>query len=367
MNSEIEKWIDGEVLPRYDGFDKGHRRDHAEYVIRTALELAQHYDVDPDMIAVAAACHDLGLVGDRVTHHLESGRIIRSMSELRRWFTPEQIEVIAQAAEDHRASSKSEPRSIYGRIIAEADRQIVPETVIRRTVQYGLRNYPELNREGHWKRTLEHLNEKYAEGGYLRLWIPESSNAARLKELRSLIADTSALRKVFEGIYKEEIYRDLLPKVRSLCEGERDYVARMANVAALIHRSLEFWWTGFYRVVDDELVLGPFQGPVACSRIAYGKGVCGTAWKEGKTIVVPDVEQFPGHIACSSESRSEIVVPVFGQCEPCEEDEYCTPGSVECIGEICAVLDIDSRELGRFDDVDARWLEEIVKAITSYL
>ena len=122
----------------------------------------------------------------------------------------------------------------------------------------------------------------------------------------------------------------------------------MANVAALIHRSLEFWWTGFYRVVDDELVLGPCQGPVACTRIAYGKGVCGTAWKEEKTIVVPDVEQFPGHIACSSESRSEIVVPVI-------ED-----------GEVCAVLDIDSRELGRFDDIDARWLEEIVRAITSY-
>ena len=344
MNSEIEKWIAGEILPRYDGFDRGHRRDHAEYVIRTALELAQHYDVDTDMIAVAAACHDLGLAAERATHHLESGRIIRSMSELGRWFTPEQIEIIAQAAEDHRASSKSEPRSIYGRIIAEADRQIVPETVIRRTVQFGLRNYPELDREGHWERTLAHLKEKYAEGGYLKLWIPESSNAARLKELRAIINDTAALRKLFDGIYKEEIYRDLLPKVRSLCEGESDPVARMANVAALIHRGLEFWWTGFYRVSGDELVLGPFQGPVACTRIAFGKGVCGTAWKEGKTVIVQDVEQFPGHIACSSESRSEIVVPVF-------------EGS-----EVCAVLDIDSRELGRFDGVDAHWLEEIVKA-----
>ena len=343
MNSEIEKWIAGEILPRYDGFDRGHRRDHAEYVIRTALELAQHYDVDTDMIAVAAACHDLGLAAERATHHLESGRIIRSMSELGRWFTPEQIEVIAQAAEDHRASSKSEPRSIYGRIIAEADRQIVPETVIRRTVQFGLRNYPELDREGHWERTLAHLKEKYAEGGYLKLWIPESSNAARLKELRAIINDTATLRKLFDGIYKEEIYRDLLPKVRSLCEGENDTVARMANVAALIHRGLEFWWTGFYRVADNELVLGPFQGPVACTRIAFGKGVCGTAWKEGKAVIVPDVELFPGHIACSSESRSEIVVPVFRD------------------GEVCAVLDIDSRELGRFDETDARWLEEIVK------
>ena len=209
MNPEIENWIEGEILPRYNLFDRGHRRDHAEYVIRTALELARHYDVDTDMIAVAAACHDLGLSGERATHHLESGRIIRSMGELRKWFTPEQIETIAQAAEDHRASSKSEPRSIYGRIVAEADRQIVPQTVIRRTVQYGLKNYPELDREGHWERTLAHLKEKYAEGGYLKLWIPESANAARLKELRALISDTAALRKLFDGIYKEEIYRDL--------------------------------------------------------------------------------------------------------------------------------------------------------------
>ena len=207
MNPEIENWIEGEILPRYDGFDRGHRRDHAEYVIRTALELARHYDVDTDMVAVAAACHDLGLSGERATHHLESGRIIRSMSELHRWFTPEQIETIAQAAEDHRASSKSEPRSIYGRIVAEADRQIVPQTVIRRTVQYGLKNYPELDCEGHWKRMLAHLKEKYAEGGYLKLWIPESSNTVRLKELQALISDTAALRKLFDGIYKEEIYR----------------------------------------------------------------------------------------------------------------------------------------------------------------
>lgn len=204
IKPEIEAWISEVIFPRYDRFDKGHQRDHAEYVTRTALELSRHYDVDVNMIAVAAACHDLGLSKDRATHHLESGRIIRQMDELRRWFTPEQIETIAQAAEDHRASSKSEPRSIYGRIIAEADRQIIPDVVIRRTVQYGFRNYPELDKEGHWNRTLEHLNEKYAEGGYLKLWIPESENAARLKELRDIIRDTAALRKRFEAIYKEE-------------------------------------------------------------------------------------------------------------------------------------------------------------------
>ena len=141
---------------------------------------------------------------------------------------------------------------------------------------------------------------------------------------------------------KEEKYRDLLPKVRALAGGETDVIAKMANVAALLHQEMGFWWTGFYRVQGQELVLGPFQGPVACTRIPFGRGVCGSAWRERKTIVVPDVEQFPGHIACSSESRSEIVVPVW------QGDD------------IVAVLDIDSRELGTFDDTDRQYLEQIV-------
>ena len=145
---------------------------------------------------------------------------------------------------------------------------------------------------------------------------------------------------------KIEKYKLLLEQIRSLVEGETDVVAVMANIAAAIHLEMGFWWTGFYRVKDDELVLGPFQGPVACMHIPFGRGVCGTAWKQGETIVVPDVEQFPGHIACSSESRSEIVVPVFS-----------------ASGEIKAVLDIDSRELGTFDEIDKEWLEEIVKVI----
>ena len=205
IRPEISSWIEDSILPRYDAFDKGHRRDHAQYVINTALELSEHYGVDKEMIAVSAACHDLGLSVCRETHHLESGRIIRGLTELYRWFSPEQIETIAQAAEDHRASSKSEPRTIYGKIIAEADRQIIPDVVIRRTIQYGLKNYPEMDKEGHWQRTLEHLEEKYADGGYLKLWIPESSNAARLEDLRRTIRDKAALRAVFEAVYKEEI------------------------------------------------------------------------------------------------------------------------------------------------------------------
>lgn len=144
---------------------------------------------------------------------------------------------------------------------------------------------------------------------------------------------------------KETLYKELIPQAESLLEGETDEIACMANLAALLHRAFGFWWTGFYRVVGDELVLGPFQGPVACIHIPYGRGVCGTAWKRDETVVVPDVEEFPGHIACSSESRSEIVVPVRRQ------------------GQVVAVLDIDSKELAAFDDTDREFLETIVKNI----
>ena len=135
----------------------------------------------------------------------------------------------------------------------------------------------------------------------------------------------------------------MLPQVESLVEGETDMIAKMANVAALLHSEFNFWWTGFYRVVNDELLLGPFQGPLACVHIGYGRGVCGTAWKEQQTQVVPDVELFPGHIACSSESRSEIVVPMF-----------------DADGNVTAVLDIDSRDLATFDEVDRQYLERLV-------
>ena len=141
---------------------------------------------------------------------------------------------------------------------------------------------------------------------------------------------------------KEEKYTILYKQIASVIQNESDAIANMANVAAMIHQTFSFWWTGFYRVVGEELVLGPFQGPLACNRIAYGRGVCGTAWKDGRTQVVPDVEQFPGHIACSSASKSEIVVPLFND------------------GKVGAVLDIDSEHLATFDDTDRLWLERIV-------
>ncbi len=204
MNKGLIEYIEKEIIPRYDHFDKAHRRDHVETVIAQGLELASHYEVDPSIIYTAAAYHDTGLVEGREVHHLASGRIVREDSRLRQWFSEEEIETIAQAAEDHRASNRQGPRTIYGKILAEADRVIDPLKIIRRTIQYGLSNYPELDIEGHWERTVEHLLEKYAEGGYLRLWIPESPNAARLEELRSIIRDRSRLRQIFDRIFDEE-------------------------------------------------------------------------------------------------------------------------------------------------------------------
>lgn len=197
-------YVEGEIIPRYDHFDKAHRRDHVETVIDQGLKLSAHYDVDPNIIYTAAAYHDTGLIEGRETHHIASGRIVREDSRLRQWFSEEEIETIAQAAEDHRASNRQGPRTIYGRILAEADRVIDPHKIIRRTIQFGLSNYPELEIEGHWERTVEHLQEKYAEGGYLRLWIPESPNAARLEELRAIIRDRAQLRNIFDRIFADE-------------------------------------------------------------------------------------------------------------------------------------------------------------------
>ena len=204
IRKSLQDYIDDDVIPRYAAFDKAHREDHARAVISRALQMGKAYDIDPEMLLAAAACHDLGLAVDRKTHHLQSGRIIREDERLREWFSPEQIETVAQAAEDHRASATTPPRSIYGRLVAEADRMIEPVTIIRRTVQFGFAHYPELDKEGHWQRTLEHLQEKYAEGGYLHLLIPGSPNEAPLAQLRAIIRDTARLRSIFDGIYAIE-------------------------------------------------------------------------------------------------------------------------------------------------------------------
>ena len=144
---------------------------------------------------------------------------------------------------------------------------------------------------------------------------------------------------------KDERYAALLPQVKSLCEGEKDMIAKMANISALLHYEFGFWWTGFYRVVDNELLLGPFQGPIACTRIPFGKGVCGTAWQRAETVIVPNVHEFAGHIACSSASNSEIVVPLIRN------------------NRVVAVLDIDSKDFNTFDETDQLYLEKIAEML----
>ena len=204
MDTSLLEYIEREIIPRYSSFDKAHREDHARTVIARAMEMGRNYDIDEDMLLAAAAFHDLGLAVDRKTHHLESGRIIREDARLREWFSPDQIETIAQAAEDHRASGKTPPRSIYGKIIAESDRDIIPMKILRRTIQFGLEHYSELDKEAHWKRFVEHLHEKYYYGGYLKLYIPESKNAPKLEELRKMIADEVKLRVLFDQMFEEE-------------------------------------------------------------------------------------------------------------------------------------------------------------------
>ena len=201
IHTQLKKYVEQDILPRHDHFDAAHRRDHAEEVIERSLALAKHYDVDENMVYAIAAYHDTGLCEGRDVHHLVSGRIIREDKKLREWFDEEQIETMAQAAEDHRASSGHEPRSIYGKIVAEADRLISPEKVIRRTIQFGLDHHPELDKEGQYRRFREHLLEKYSDTGYLRLWIPESDNAVRLEELRKIIRDENAMRDAFEQLF----------------------------------------------------------------------------------------------------------------------------------------------------------------------
>ena len=201
VKPSIIAYVEQNILPRYDHFDAAHQRNHAEEVIARSLALAEYYEVDINMVYAIAAYHDTGLCEGRDTHHLASGRIIREDKRLRDWFDEEQIETMAQAAEDHRASSGHEPRSIYGKIVAEADRLITPEKVIRRTIQFGLDHHPELDKEGQFQRFREHLLEKYSDMGYLRLWIPESDNAMRLEELRKIIRDEKALRIAFEKTF----------------------------------------------------------------------------------------------------------------------------------------------------------------------
>lgn len=201
---DLVEFIETQILPQYASFDKAHNMEHVTRVIRASLELARKTGASLDMAYVVAAYHDLGLSGPRAIHHITSGKILMQDARLKRWFTADQLLLMKEAVEDHRASASRAPRSIYGKIVAEADRDINPETVIRRTIQYGLANYPELDTEGHWRRFMQHMNEKYSVNGYIRLWIQGSENERKLNELRRLIVEPKKMREVFDKLFAEE-------------------------------------------------------------------------------------------------------------------------------------------------------------------
>lgn len=201
---DLVEFIETKILPQYAAFDRAHNLEHVTRVIRRSLDLVKTTGADINMAYTIAAYHDLGMSGPRAVHHITGGKILASDARLKRWFTSEQIKIMKEAVEDHRASASRAPRSLYGKIVAEADRDIDVDTVIRRTIQYGLSHYPELDTEGHWKRFLEHMNEKYSVNGYIRLWLPKSPNERNLNELRQLIANPSQLRERFDTLFAEE-------------------------------------------------------------------------------------------------------------------------------------------------------------------
>ena len=201
---DLVEFIETQILPKYAEFDRAHNMQHVTRVIRSSLDLVKITGADINMVYTIAAYHDLGMSGHRADHHIRGGKILERDARLKKWFSPEQIKIMKEAVEDHRASASRAPRSIYGKIVAEADRDIEPQVVIRRTIQFGFGHYPELDKEGHWKRFLEHMNNKYSKDGYLKLWIPGSPNAKKLSELRNLIEQPAELRKAFDQIFAEE-------------------------------------------------------------------------------------------------------------------------------------------------------------------
>ena len=200
---DLVEFIETKILPQYAAFDAAHNMEHVTRVIRHSLELVKITGADINMVYAIAAYHDLGMSGPRAVHHLTGGKILATDARLKKWFTAEQLKVMREAVEDHRASASHSPRSIYGKIVAEADRDLDSDIVIRRTIQFGLANYPELDYEGQYRRFKEHMDNKYSKEGYIKLWIPNSPNAARLNDLRNLIAQPAALRAAFDRIYKE--------------------------------------------------------------------------------------------------------------------------------------------------------------------
>lgn len=207
MNSMVQldlmEFVEKNILPRYNNFDSAHQLGHARRVIERSLRLARQFGADPDMAYVVAAYHDLGLEGPRAIHHLTSGKILKADHRLTKWFSPAQIEMMKEAVEDHRASASHAPRNLYGKIVAEADRDLSPDTVFLRAVMYGLGHYPELDKERQWERFRDHMEEKYSVNGYIKLWIPGSDNERDLREVRRIIEHPEELRRAFDKAYTE--------------------------------------------------------------------------------------------------------------------------------------------------------------------
>lgn len=197
------EFVERQILPRYNAFGESHGLRHVTRVIKNSLRLADVTGADIDMVYVIAAYHDLGMEGPRAIHHLTSGKILMADARLKRWFNADQLKVMKKAVEDHRASSSRQPRSIYGKIVAEADRDIDVHEIFLRAIQYGKENDPDKTVEEHWERFAQHMDEKYSNNGYIKLWIPNSPNEKALKELRNIIEDKKLLRKAFDDIWKE--------------------------------------------------------------------------------------------------------------------------------------------------------------------
>lgn len=204
VNPEIVAYVETEIIPLYDTFDSGHGRSHVRAVIADSLQLAENVGANLNIAYIAAAYHDTGMSEGREFHHLASGKIVEKDANLKRWFSGDEITLIKEAVEDHRASGKEIPRSIYGKIVADGDRQLDPHTVMLRCLQFGLKNYPELDKLGHYERFRTHLLNKYARNGYLKLWIPSGDKAQKLNILHEIIEDDERLQRCFEEIWKNE-------------------------------------------------------------------------------------------------------------------------------------------------------------------
>ena len=201
VSLDLMEFVEKNILPRYAAFDKAHNLTHINRVISRSLELASKIGADADMAYAIAAYHDLGLEGPRAVHHLTSGKILAADQRLQKWFTNEQLKIMKEAVEDHRASTSHTPRSLYGKIVAEADRDLEPSIVFRRTLDYGIDHSPEKNKEEQWQRFLSHMENKYSSHGYIRLWLPNSPNEQNLKRIRELISNPQLLREEFDRIY----------------------------------------------------------------------------------------------------------------------------------------------------------------------